>query len=111
MAIAAVSLVVLGLASGPAGILAGGAIFGIAFGMAQPTLMALVVDRVSTAAQGKAVGTFSAAWELGLAAGAARPGWLLNSIDFGTLFLVAAAPPIAGAFLALRARASRREAI
>ena len=111
MAIAAVSLVVLGLASGPAGILAGGAIFGIAFGMAQPTLMALVVDRVSPAERGKAMGTFYAAWELGIAAGAAGSGWLLNSIDFGTLFLVAAAPPIAGAFLALRARASRREAI
>ena len=111
MAIAAVSLVVLGVASGPAGILAGGAIFGIAFGMAQPTLMALVVDRVSPAERGKAMGTFYTAWELGIAAGAAGSGWLLNSIDFGTLFLVAAAAPIAGAFLALRARASRREAI
>ena len=111
MVIAAVSLVVLGLASGPAGILAGGAIFGIAFGMAQPTLMALVVDRVSPAERGKAMGTFYMGWELGIAAGAAGSGWLLNSIDFGTLFLVAAAPPFAGAFLALRARASRRETI
>ena len=111
MVIAAVSLVVLALAPGPAGILAGGAIFGIAFGMAQPTLMALVVDRVSPAERGKAVGTFYVAWELGVAAGAAGSGWLLNSIDFEMLFLVAAAAPFAGAFLALRARASRSEAI
>jgi MFS family permease len=111
MVIAAVSLVVLALAPGPAGILAGGAIFGIAFGMAQPTLMALVVDRVSPAEWGKAMGTFFVAWELGVAAGAAGSGWLLNSIDFEMLFLVAAAAPFAGAFLALRARASRSEAI
>jgi MFS family permease len=111
MVIAAVSLVVLALAPGPAGILAGGAIFGIAFGMAQPTLMALVVDRVSPAEWGKAMGTFYVAWELGVAAGAAGSGWLLNSIDFEMLFLVAAAAPFAGAFLALRARASRSEAI
>jgi MFS family permease len=111
MLIAAVSLVVLALAPGPAGILAGGAIFGIAFGMAQPTLMALVVDRVSPAERGKAMGTFYVAWELGVAAGAAGSGWLLNSIDFEMLFLVAAAAPFAGAFLALRARASRSEAI
>jgi predicted MFS family arabinose efflux permease len=111
MVIAAVSLVVLALAPGPAGILAGGAIFGIAFGMVQPTLMALVVDRVSPAERGKAMGTFYVAWELGVAAGAAGSGWLLNSIDFEMLFLVASAAPFAGAFLALRARASRSEAI
>jgi len=57
------------------------------------------------------MGTFYVAWELGVAAGAAGSGWLLNSIDFEMLFLVAAAAPFAGAFLALRARASRSEAI
>jgi len=111
MVIAAASLVVLGLATGPAGILVGGAIFGIAFGMVQPTLMALVADRVPLAERGKAMGTFYVAWELGITAGAAGSGWLLNSIDFEMLFLVAAAAPVAGAFLALRTRASRSEAI
>ena len=108
MVLAAVSLLVLGLTTGPAGVLVGGAMFGISFGMVQPTLMALAADRVSPAERGKAMGTFYTAWELGIAAGAAGSGWLLNSIGFGTLFLVGAVLPLAGAVLSLKARAAAR---
>jgi predicted MFS family arabinose efflux permease len=52
------------------------------------------------------MGTFYTAWELGIAAGAAGAGWLLNLTGFGTLFLVGAAIPVGGALLALRTRAS-----
>jgi MFS family permease len=110
MAIAAVAMAVLGLTTGPAGVLVGGAIFGVAFGMVQPTLMALAADRVSPSERGKAMGTFYTAWELGISAGAAGSGWLLNSIDFGTLFLVGSVIPLAGAVLSLRARAAARSA-
>jgi MFS family permease len=92
------------MTSGPVGVLVGGAILGLGFGSAQPALMALTTDRVPPSERGKAMGTFYAAWELGIASGAAGAGWLLNVTDFTTLFLVGAVIPIGGACLALRVR-------
>ena len=106
MIVTAVALAVLGLTTGPIGVLAGGAVLGLGFGSAQPALMALTADRVPAAERGKAMGTFYTAWELGIAAGAAGAGWLLNVTDFAALFLVGSAIPVGGAVLALRARAS-----
>jgi MFS family permease len=107
MLITALSLLVLGTSSGPAGVLWGAAIFGVGFGCVQPALLALTTDRVSPEERGKAMGTFYTAWELGISAGAAGSGWLLNRIDFGTLFLVSSASPVVGAFLSFRARGSK----
>lgn len=101
---AAAAFLVLGVTSGPTGVLVGGAIFGLGFGAAQPALMALTTDRVPPAERGKALGTFYTAWELGIAAGAATSGWLLTSVDFSTLFLLGASAPVGAALLALRAR-------
>jgi MFS family permease len=103
MIVTALSFVVLGVSTGPAGVLAGGAVLGLGFGSAQPALMALTTDRVAPAERGKAMGTFYTAWELGIASGAASAGWLLNIADFGTLFLLGAAIPVGGAFLTLKA--------
>ena len=108
MMVTAVSLVVLGMTTGPVGVLAGGAVLGVGFGSAQPALMALTADRVSPAERGKAMGTFYTAWELGIAAGAAGAGWMLNLTGFGTLFLVSAAIPVGGALLAFRVRAAEK---
>jgi MFS family permease len=104
MCVAAISLLVLGLTEGAGGVLAAGAVLGLGFGCAQPALMALTADRVSPGERGKAMGTLYTAWELGIAAGAAGSGWLLNVTDYGTLFLVGAVIPLAGVYLALRSR-------
>jgi MFS family permease len=104
MIVTSLSFLVLGLTSGAAGVLAGGIILGLGFGSAQPALMALTTDRVPPAERGKAMGTFYTAWELGIASGAAGSGWLLNLTDFGTLFLLGAAIPVGGAFLAWQTR-------
>jgi MFS family permease len=106
MIVTGLSSLVLGLTTGPVGVLAGGALLGVGFGAAQPALMALTTDRVVPAERGKAMGTFYTAWELGIASGAAGAGWLLNVTDFATLFLIGAAMPIGGACLALRASPS-----
>lgn len=106
MLVAGASLLVLGITTGPGGVLAGGAVLGLGFGSAQPALMALTTDRVQPSERGKAMGTFYTAWELGIASGAAGAGWLLNVTDFATLFLFGAGIPIGGAFLALKARPS-----
>jgi MFS family permease len=107
MLVAAAALVVLALASGPAGVLAAGVIFGIGFGAVQPALMALTTDRVAEADRGKAMGTFFTAWEMGIALGAASAGWLLTYTDFTLLLIAGAGLPVAGAFVALKARSPR----
>jgi MFS family permease len=104
MIVTGAALLVLGVTTGAGGVLVGGAILGLGFGSAQPALMALTTDRAGPSERGKAMGTFYTAWELGIASGAAGAGWLLNVTDFATLFLVGAAVPIGGAFVALKAR-------
>ena len=104
MLVAALAFAVLGLTSGPIGVLLGGAIYGIGFGAVQPALMALTADRVPLEERGKAMGTFYTAWELGSAAGAVGSGLLLKVTDFPLMLLASSALPIAGALLSLKAR-------
>jgi len=104
MIVTGLSFLVLGMTTGPMGVLTGGAVLGLGFGSAQPALMALTTDRVPPTERGKAMGTFYTAWELGIASGAAGAGWLLNVTDFAVLFLVGAAIPMGGVCLALKAR-------
>jgi MFS family permease len=104
MIVTGLSFLVLGMTTGPLGVLTGGAVLGLGFGSAQPALMALTADRVPPAERGKAMGTFYTAWELGIASGAAGAGWLLNVTDFAALFLAGAAIPLGGVCLALKAR-------
>ncbi len=102
--VASVAFAVLGLTSGAIGVLVGAAICGVGFGAVQPALMALTADRVPSEERGKAMGTFYAAWELGIASGSVGAGLLLKVMDFPLMFLASAAMPMAGALLSLRAR-------
>jgi MFS family permease len=104
MLLASVGYLVLGLTSGVVGVLVGGAIYGLSFGIVQPALMALTTDMVPAAERGKAMGTFYFAWELGIASGSTGAGLLLNLMDFPVMLLLCAAVPLAGAALSLRAR-------
>ena len=104
MLLASVGYLVLGLTSGVVGVLVGGAIYGLSFGIVQPALMALTTDMVPAAERGKAMGTFYFAWELGIASGSTGAGLLLNLMDFPVMLLLSAAIPLAGAALSLRAR-------
>jgi len=102
--VAAAALAVLGATTAPGGVLLGAGLLGAAVGSVQPALMALTTDRTAPEDRGKAMGTFYTAWEAGIALGAAASGWLLPLTDVAALFLGAAAMPLAGAALALRAR-------
>jgi MFS family permease len=106
MLVAAIAFAVLGLTSGPIGVLAGAAIYGVAFGAVQPALMALTADRVPLTERGKAMGTFYAAWELGITTGAVASGLLLKVTDFPVMLLWSSAMPACGALLSLKARSS-----
>jgi predicted MFS family arabinose efflux permease len=107
MVIAAVSLVALGLTSGPTGVLLGAATFGVGFGCVQPALTALTADRVAPEERGKAMGTFYTAWELGIAAGAVGSGWILNITNFSVVLMICAAVALLGAALSIRVRPAR----
>ncbi|HEX7513156.1 MAG TPA: MFS transporter [Candidatus Methylomirabilis sp.] len=108
MVITAVSLVALGLTSGPTGVLLGAAVFGVGFGCVQPALTALTADRVAVEERGKSMGTFYTAWELGIAAGAVGSGWILNITNFSVVLMICAVAALIGAALSLRVRPARR---
>jgi len=58
--------------------LAAAVLYGLGFGLFHPTLMALLVDRVSPQGRGAAMGTFSAAFDLGIGVGSIIMGTVLQ---------------------------------
>jgi predicted MFS family arabinose efflux permease len=85
--------------------LAGG-LYGLGFGLTQPSLIAWCVDLVSPTERGRAMGTFYTALELGIATGAIGAGWVLAHTGYEAVFLMSAGIALAATVLAL-ARATR----
>lgn len=96
MASLAVALGLLAFASAVPHFIAAGALYGIAFSLLQPSLMAMILDRAAAAARGAAMGTYGAAYELGIGMGSILLGLLLEKTSFTTIFLVASAIAIIG---------------
>ncbi len=104
LVVAGVAFAILGLTSDRIWVLVGAAIYGLGFGSVQPVLMALTADRVPLEERGKAMGTFYAAWELGITAGSTGAGLLLEVTDFPFTLLASSFIPMVGAILAFRVR-------
>lgn len=85
----------------PAALVLAGALYGIGFGAAQPSLMAWTVDLVPALERGKAMGTFFTAFELGIGVGAVGFGLVLERAGFPLMFLSAGVLSLAGGALAL----------
>jgi MFS family permease len=58
--------------------------------MLYPTLVALVVDRTPAVERGRAIGTLSGAWDVGVAVGAPTIALLVQSHGYGAGFLASA---------------------
>lgn len=58
--------------------LAAALLYGLGFGLFHPTMMALLVDRVSPEGRGAAMGTFTAAFDLGIGMGSILMGIVLQ---------------------------------
>ena len=101
LVVAATALVVLAAGGGIAVLAAAGALYGLGLGAAQPVTMAWAADLVSPDERGKAMGTFYAAFELGIASGAVGFGAVLGRSSFAVMFLAAAAVALIGAALAV----------
>ncbi|HEU4370921.1 MAG TPA: MFS transporter [Methylomirabilota bacterium] len=108
LVLAAAALVVLACSKGPGGIAAAGAVYGFAYGVAQPALIAWSVDAVPEGERGRAIGTYHMAFELGIVAGAAASGLAVEQWGFAPTFLTTAGVAAAGSALALAGRHRRR---
>ena len=101
LVVAATALVVLVSGGGAEALAVAGAIYGLGLGATQPTTMAWAADLVNYSERGKALGTFYAAFELGIASGAIGFGALLAHSSFPVMFLTAAVVALTGAALAV----------
>jgi MFS family permease len=87
----------------------GAALLGCGNSMLYPTLVALIVDRTPTAERGRAIGTLSGAWDVGLAIGSPLIALLVDLQGFSAGFLASAASASLGlaTLLALERRHAR----
>jgi MFS family permease len=97
----AAAMVILAFADDLAGLAAAGAVNGLAYGAAQPALVAWSVDSVPADERGRAMGTYHSAFELGIIAGASSSGLAVARWGFAGTFVATAAVAAVGAVLAL----------
>ena len=101
LVVASTALVVLASGGGVEVLATAGALYGLGVGTTQPVTMAWAADLVSPEERGKALGTFYAAFELGIASGAVGFGAVLARSSFAVMFLTAAVMALTGAAFAL----------
>ena len=76
--------------------LAAALLYGLGFGSVHPALIALLVDRVGESGRGAAMGTFTAAFDLGIGAGSILLGIVLQLSGFREMYLLSALVVLAG---------------
>jgi MFS family permease len=79
--------------------LAAAFLYGLGFGLVHPSLMALLVDSVSDKGRGAAMGTFTAAFDLGIGAGSIILGLVLQYYGFQVMYTLSGLIVLFGAVL------------
>lgn len=97
----ALGLVLIAFAHELAPALAGGVLMGGAFSLLNPSLMLIIVSRVSETARGAAMGTYTAFFDAGVGLGAPLAGAAAALGSYEDAFLLAAALSVASALLIL----------
>jgi MFS family permease len=92
-------LVLLGAAQDLAVVIAGAIAMGAAFSLLFPSLSLVAINRVGPERRGKAMGTFTAAFDLGMLVGSPLVGAAAALAGYGAAFYVAAAAALACAGL------------
>jgi MFS family permease len=90
LALIAVGLALLAVASTLAALAASAIIFGIGFGTAYPVFVAYIMRDVHVTRRGAAFGAILAAFDTGIGTGSTTVGWLIERIGFSKAFGVAA---------------------
>jgi MFS family permease len=88
----------------------GAALLGSGNSMLYPTLVALIVDRTPTAERGRAIGTLSGAWDVGLAIGSPLIAILVQTRGFSAGFLASALAVVLGLLVFLATERHRARA-
>ncbi len=97
MILITMSLWVLSMADSLWIFLAAALLYGLGFGSVHPTLIALLVDKVGERERGAAMGTFTAAFDLGIGAGSIVLGMVLQFFGFKVMYLLGGLIVLAGA--------------
>ncbi|HET7121827.1 MAG TPA: MFS transporter [Solirubrobacterales bacterium] len=97
----ATGLVLIGLSHSLPFALVGGMAMGAGFSLLNPSLMLIAVGRVSEAARGAAMGTYTAFFDAGVGLGAPLAGVAAALTDYEGAFLLAAAIAVLSAVLTL----------
>lgn len=84
------------------------ALLGCGNSMLYPTLVALVVDRTPFVERGRAIGTLSGAWDVGVAIGSPLIAFLVQTHGYAAGFLASAATTALGLVTLLAAERRRR---
>jgi len=89
----------------------GAALLGSGNSMLYPTLVALIVDRTPIAERGRAIGTLSGAWDVGLAIGSPLIAILVQTRGFSAGFLASALAVVLGLLVFLATERHRTRTI
>ncbi|MEK7848353.1 MAG: MFS transporter, partial [Chloroflexota bacterium] len=90
LVLAAMGLGLLSTAGSVVAFLGVALLYGLAFALVQPSLMALMVDSVSPGRRGAAMGTFTAAMDLGIGGGSFLWGFVAQAGGFPLMYQAAA---------------------
>jgi predicted MFS family arabinose efflux permease len=97
----AAGLVLIAVAHSLPVALVGGMAMGAGFSLLNPSLMLIAVGRVSQAARGAAMGTYTAFFDAGVGIGAPLAGIAVALSDYEGAFLLAAAIAVSSSLLIL----------
>jgi MFS family permease len=106
-----VALLVLSQAQSTAALLVVAVLYAIGVGAAQPTLMAMTVDRAQPHERGAAMGTFTTAMDLGIGVGSIVWGLTAQAFGFQAMYVAASLMGLVGVAVLLTGTARRRARI
>jgi len=101
-----VALLVLSQAQSTTTMLVVAVLYAVGVGAAQPTLMAMTVDRAGPQERGAAMGTYTTAMDLGIGVGSVVWGVVAQSLGFATMYVAASLMGLVGVALLLAGAAA-----
>ena len=105
------AMLILAVATNLALFLLVGALFGLAFGAAQPALTALAIDLVPSARRGAGMATFTSAFEAGIGSGSIVMGIVAAQAGYSMMFAISAIFPAIAVVLGMRQQTAIRQRV
>ncbi|WGI17524.1 MFS transporter [Methanonatronarchaeum sp. AMET-Sl] len=90
MVVSVLGITIISLTTTQTGFYIAGIVFGIGFGAAYTTLLALSVETVAPLERGKASALINSSFDMGIAIGSIALGVLANAYEFDTFFMITA---------------------